>query len=80
MTATLRDGETTIDIGDEVETDFHKNCLGRIFVVEEVNPYANCESGFMIVVHLKGHPDRKMKGSLGIGIDANWFKIVKKQN
>lgn len=81
--AILRDG-TILAIGDEVETDYHPSCLGRIFVVYEINPWELCESGSMVVVHLQGHPERKILGFkkeglhlLGPdGIDANWFKKI----
>lgn len=79
----LRDG-TTLTMGDEVSTDFHPTCSGLIFVICEMNPFpGQCESGFMIVVHLKGEPDRKILGfkkegmDLGPdGIDGNWFRKI----
>jgi len=83
MPAKLREG-TELNIGDEVETNYHHTCEGRIFVVCEINPWPQCESGAMVVVHLQGHPDRKILGfkkeglDLGPdGIDANWFKKIK---
>ena len=81
MEAIQRDG-TKLFIGDEVvvKPGFHKNCEGRTFVVCEINPYPHCESGTMVVVHLKGSPERKIVGfkkewhDLGPdGLDANWF-------
>jgi len=88
LVARLRDG-TELNIGDEVETGFHKKCEGEIFVVSEIHPWSSCESKTLILVHLKGHPDRPLKSQFAgrveadgsvrpPGIDANWFKPLKK--
>lgn len=79
--AVLRDG-TELHVGEEVTTDIYSKCVGQVFVVEEINPYEYCESGTMIIVHLKSDPERKMLGFKKEGwvkpgpdgIDANWFK------
>jgi len=84
LKATLRDG-TTLEIGDEVETNFHKSCMGKIFIVCEIHPYDTCESKSMVVVHLKGEPGRRLEGfkkeghvsDRPLGIDTNWFKKIK---
>ena len=78
---TLRDG-TILNMGDEVETDAYPQCKGQTFVICEMNPWpGGCESGVMVVAHLKGDESRKLKGfkkegaDLGPeGLDANWFK------
>lgn len=81
MKAILRDG-TELDIGDEVTTNF-RGCKGHEFVICEINPYDTCESGFMVVAHLKGSPERKIKSPFAgkdgrpEGMDANWFKKIK---
>lgn len=83
MPAILRDG-TVLEIGDEVTTNYHKTCIGQIFIVEAITPYRWCESKTMVLVHLKGDPARKIVGlqKEGIdnhppGLDANWFKLLK---
>ena len=76
MTATTRNGEI-ISIGDEVETNWSPKCLGVVFVVFEINPFEDCESGHMVNVHVKGLPDRILKSSSGSGLDTNWFKAIK---
>jgi hypothetical protein len=67
MTAIKRDG-SELNIGDEVEViGYHKNCNDQTF---------------MVVVHLKGEPDRKLLGfkKKGFvfqdGLDSNYFKKV----
>lgn len=87
MQAVQRDG-TILSICDEVEVKpgFNAKCDGLTFVVCEINPFpGQCESGTMVVVHLKGSPDRKILGfkkkghDLGPdGLDANWFKLISK--
>lgn len=76
----LRD-KTILTMGDEVQTSFHKSCLGKTFIICEMNDFpGGCESGIMLVVHLKGDPERKITGlkkegyDWVEGIDANWFK------
>ena len=75
MTAKTRDGQE-INIGSEVTTEWHKTCIGNVFVVFQIIEYACCESGFLVNVHLKGDPTRIMKTSDGLGLDTNWFKLV----
>lgn len=71
-----RDGNV-IRIGDHVSTDFHPSCVDRVFVVFEINRHDNCESGFMILAHLKDSREREIRGVNGQGLDTNWFKVVK---
>lgn len=85
MNAKLRDG-TELEIGDEVETKF-PGCKGHTFIVCEINPYDCCESGTLVVVHLKGDPERKILGlkkhgheHWPDGIDACWFSKIKQNN
>lgn len=82
MTAIKRDG-TELNIGDEVEVvGYHKSCNGNTFIVCEITAYQFCESGFMVVVHLKGEPDRKLLGFkkeghvFQDGLDANYFRKI----
>lgn len=72
-----RDGES-ITIHDEVETNWHEKCLGVIFVVAAITPHDTCESGFMVSVHVKDNPERKLKGLRELGLDTNWFRKIKK--
>jgi hypothetical protein len=72
--AILRDGSKLV-IGDEVTTNWHRDCEGQVFVVCEINHKEACESKAMVLAHLKGHPDRILKG-IGHGLDANWFKKI----
>lgn len=83
MQAILRDG-SVLEIGDEVTTNYHKKCIGLTFIVCEINPYPYCESGTLVVAHLKDDPERRIEGlkvegrDFGPpGIDANWFCKVK---
>lgn len=84
MNAILRNGDV-LEIGDEVETNFHPTCKGQLFIICEMNKYQYCESGVLVVAHLKGYPERKItglrvtsaEGDMPIGIDANWFKKIK---
>lgn len=71
--AIQRDG-TELRVGDLVETDYHSKCAGVIFEVEKLTPWETCESGMMVLVHVQGSPDRKLKTSWPEGLDANWFK------
>jgi hypothetical protein len=78
--AVLRDG-TILSVGDEVVTNYHPTCIGKVFIVEEIIPYDYCESKTRVLVHLKDHPERKLYGydkdkdsENGYGIDANWYK------
>lgn len=73
--ATLRDG-STLTIGSEVETRFHEKCDGVIFVVCKITPYAHCQSGFLVLVHVKDYPERLLKSSMSNGIDTNWFTKI----
>lgn len=68
-----------VRLADEVETNYHPNCIGRVFVVSEIIPWDNCESGFMILAHLKDSRERVIRGVNGQGLDTNWFKVVKCQ-
>lgn len=81
--AIQRDG-AKLFIGDEVivKPGLNKKCEGLLFVICQINPYPDCESGSKVVVHLKGSPDRKLLGfkkeghDLGPdGIDANWARL-----
>jgi len=73
--AKTRDG-IVISLGDEVETNWSPKCDGVIFVVCEITPYDICESKFMLNVHVKGSPDRKLKASSPLGFDTNHFKKI----
>lgn len=79
--ARLPDG-TELRIGDPVETDFHTSCAGVIFEIEAIEEFGLCQSGFIVLVHVQGHPERKLKGTelstfkTPPGIDASWFKKI----
>ena len=81
MKAKLRDG-SFIEIGDEVQTDFHKSCIGLTFVVEQISSHETCESGYLVVVALKEDRSKKILGfkKEGMifkdGIDANHFRKI----
>lgn len=64
-----------ISLGDTVLTDYHPACVGCVFVVTRITPYGYCESGHMVLVHLKDEPERTLQGKLGLGLDTNWFKL-----
>lgn len=71
---------TPFNPGEEVTTEFHENCIGQTFVVARVHSANNCGSKFLVVAHLKGFPDREIKGviidEVNFGIDSAWFKKV----
>lgn len=80
--AILRDG-STLEIDDEVTTEWHHTCIGTVFVVESITAHPGyCESGFLVVVHMKDDPTRKILGlkkegkEFPDGIDANHFKKI----
>lgn len=73
QSARLRDGGI-IEMGDVVLTNWHPKCAGVEFQVFEIRKYPWCESGTLVNVHVKGHPDRILKSSDGLGFDVNWFK------
>ncbi|HNU15328.1 MAG TPA: hypothetical protein PKI55_12815 [Chitinophagaceae bacterium] len=80
--AVKRDG-SVIQVGDDVRCLLYKKLLQEEFVVESIteNP-GGCESGFMVVVHLKSDPSKKIVGykkegrNFIDGIDANWFEKI----
>lgn len=72
--AKLRNGGI-LNLGDEVETDYHAKCAGVIFVIFQMNEGA-CESGVLCNVHVKGFPGRILKTGNGLGLDSNWFKKI----
>jgi len=82
LVAVTREGEE-LRMGDEVTTNYHKDCAGKIFIVCDIVKYDNCESGFMVVVHLKDFPERKILGlkkeghTFQDGLDCNHFNKVK---
>ena len=77
MIAKKRNGET-IEVGDEVTTNWTSHCEGKVFVVEKITSHFNlCESGHLVLVHLKEDVERKLKGFTGNGIDTNHFTKVK---
>lgn len=82
LVAILRDG-STLEVDDEVTTDFYPQSIDIIFVIESITSHAGyCESGFLVVVHMKDDPARKILGlkkegrEFPDGIDANHFKKV----
>jgi hypothetical protein len=81
MKAILRDG-SFIEIGNEVQTDFYKSCIGLTFVVEQITPHDTCESGFLVVAALKEDRSKKLLGfkkegfTFKDGLDANHFRKI----
>lgn len=67
----------SVEIGDEVVTNFF-NCSGFDFVVARIHRSNHCQSGFLVVAHLKGDPSREIRGTViddvNYGIDSFWFK------
>ena len=80
MRAVLRNFDT-LEVGDDVTTEF-RGCSGYEFTICEIHPYETCESKAMVVVHLKGYPERVIKSPFAgkngrpEGVDANWFKKI----
>ena len=84
-----RDGNE-ITVGAEVETNFHRSCIGKTFVVDEIHPWNYCSSRFLVLVHLKDFPERKLSSKFvgcincdGVaqpdGIDTGWFELKKNE-
>lgn len=65
--------------GDPVSCSY-QGCVGNKFTVAKVHTSNNCMSGFLVVAHLKGAPDREIKGTIidnvNYGIDATYFNLL----
>ena len=63
--------------GDEVSCSY-SGCERDVFIVARVHESNNCKSGFIVAAHLKGSPDREIKGTVidgvNYGIDSGWFQ------
>jgi hypothetical protein len=68
-----------VQVGDEV-TCSYPQCEGHTFVVSKVSESNNCYSKFLVVAHLKGSPDREIRGividGIHYGIDMSYFKLI----
>jgi hypothetical protein len=56
----------------------YQGCKGHFFIVKRIHTSNTCASGFLIVAHLKGSPDREIKDGtiidgVNYGIDSGWF-------
>jgi hypothetical protein len=83
MRQAIKSDGSILSVGDEVETTLHPKCAGVVFVVESIEHHPGyCASGYMVVVHVKGHPERKMLGfkkeglSFIDGVSADWFTKI----
>ncbi len=82
LVAKLRDG-TELTVGMDVTTNY-RGCKGHEFTICEIHPYQHCESGFFVVLHLKGDPARRIKSPFAgkdgrpDGFDCNWVTPIKK--
>lgn len=88
LTAIKSDG-TVLQVRDEVGvfmkfndhiTYYHKTCEGIVFVIESIDHHTGLsKTGYFVVAHVKGHPERKLLGfkkegyKFIDGIDADWF-------
>ena len=77
-----RNGEV-FNVGDTVRCLLYKKLLHEEFVVESITEnLGGCESGFMVVAHLKSDPSKRIVGfkkegrDFMDGIDANWFEKI----
>ena len=65
--------------GDEVECSF-KGCKNDTFIVARVHKCSSCGSQALVVAHLKGDPEREIKGmiidEINYGLDSGWFRKV----
>ncbi len=80
--AIKRDGDV-LQVGDNVRCLLYKKLLQEEFVVESITEnLGGCESGFMVVAHLKSDPSKRIVGmkkeehNFVDGIDANWFEKI----
>jgi hypothetical protein len=52
----------------------------EVFVVSRVHENDSCASKFSVVAHLKGDPDREIRGTnidgVNFGVDSGWFKLI----
>lgn len=65
--------------GDEVSCSF-RGCAKDAFEVVRVHASNNCQSGYLVVAHLKGDPARDIRGTIidgvNYGIDSGWFSKI----
>lgn len=88
----IKSDGSVLRIGDEVEAKllygngcvkYFRKCEGVVFIVEKIGYHPGCcSTGYMVVVHVKGSPERKMLGfkKEGLtfidGLDADWFTKI----
>lgn len=75
--AIQRDG-TMLRLNEEVtiKPGLNSHYRGLTFIIIEMTPFGECESGTLCKVQVKGDESKVVKGTTGNGIDANWFKKV----
>lgn len=61
-------------VGDEVNirNGYHPSCDGRVFIVETIEPFDACESGYMILLK-----DKETGNIFKKKLDTNWFIKIK---
>ncbi len=80
----IKSDGSVIRIGDEVEaktqSGYFRKCEGVVFVVERIQDLLGyCKTGYLVLVHVKDQPDRKLLGfkkegrEFPDGLDADWF-------
>jgi hypothetical protein len=80
----IKSDGSVIRIGDEVEaktpSGYFRKCEGVVFVVESIQDLLGyCKTGYLVLVHVKDQPDRKLLGfkkegrEFPDGLDADWF-------
>lgn len=80
----IKSDGSMIRVGDEVEAKtafgYYRKCEGVVFVVESIQDLLGyCKTGYLVLVHVKDQPDRKLLGfkkegrEFPDGLDADWF-------
>lgn len=91
LSKAVKSDGTELCIGDQVHACriyedgrrlwFHYSCRDVIFIVESIVKYKYCSCGYLVVVHMKEDPSRKILGCKrsdenAVGISADWFVRV----
>lgn len=83
----IRSDGSVIRVGDDVEAKtsfgYYNKCEGVVFVIERIQHLPGyCKTGYLVLVHVKDQPDRKLLGfkkegrEFPDGLDADWFMKI----
>lgn len=77
-TVAIQRNGTILHLNDEVtiRPGLNSHYAGLTFIIIEMTPCGECESGTLCKAQVKGDESKVVKGSTGSGIDANWLQKV----